>query len=120
MGSGQTWLRRSIRGVASSMYGLCERSSACRRPADGRIRRTGWPCRQRNWVGVLRPQEYVQGPAEKFFVDADKVGNLGSASIWVALHHLRASGKLKSGDNVLILGAEATKYLYGGFVYTHA
>lgn len=62
----------------------------------------------------------LQLPAEKFFVDADKVGNLGSASIWVALHHLRVSGKLKPGDNVLILGAEATKYLYGGFVYTHA
>lgn len=66
---------------------------------------------------ILAP--LLKVPAEKFFVDCDKVGNLGSASIWVALHHLRASGKLKTGDTVLVLGAEATKYLYGGFVYRH-
>lgn len=56
---------------------------------------------------------------EKFFVNGDRVGNLGSASIWVALDQLRKSGKLNAGDSVLILGAEATKYLYGGFLYVH-
>jgi 3-oxoacyl-[acyl-carrier-protein] synthase III len=58
-------------------------------------------------------------PPEKFIVDADRVGNLGSASIWVALHRLRASGRLRDGETVLVLGAEATKFLYGGFVYRH-
>jgi 3-oxoacyl-[acyl-carrier-protein] synthase III len=29
------------------------------------------------------------------------------------------SKKLKNGDKVLILGAETTKFLYGGFVYHH-
>ena len=57
--------------------------------------------------------------AKKVVVDADKLGNLGSAAIWVSLDRLRNSGKLQSGDKVLILGAEATKYMYGGFVYQH-
>ena len=59
-------------------------------------------------------------PKHKVLVDADQVGNLGSASIWVAFDRARKSGKLKSGDTVLVLGAEATKFMYGGFVYHHA
>ncbi len=58
-------------------------------------------------------------PAHKVVVCADVVGNLGSAAIWVALHRLRNSGRLHSGARVLVLGAESTKYLYGGFLYTH-
>ncbi len=58
-------------------------------------------------------------PEERFVIEADRVGNLGSASIWVALHRLRTSGRLSDGDTVLVLGAEATKYLYGGFLYRH-
>ena len=52
-------------------------------------------------------------------VTADRLGNLGSAAIWSALHDLRNSGRLRRGERVLVLGAEATKYLYGGFVYQH-
>ena len=51
--------------------------------------------------------------------NGDRLGNLGSASIWVALNELRSYGKLMAGDRVLVLGAEATQYLYGGFVYIH-
>ena len=54
-----------------------------------------------------------------FYGNAEQVGNLGSASIWVALHQLRISGLLQMGDRVLILGAEATQYMYGGFIYVH-
>lgn len=50
---------------------------------------------------------------------ADRLGNLGSAAIWVALDELIRSGKLTPGDRVLVLGAEASKYLFGGFIYTH-
>lgn len=56
---------------------------------------------------------------QRIIVDADKLGNLGSAAIWVSLDRLRQSGRLKEGDKVLVLGAEATKYLYGGFVFHH-
>ena len=58
-------------------------------------------------------------PRERVFCDAGAVGNLGSAAIWVALDRLRRSGRLAIGDRVLVLGAEATKYLYGGFLYVH-
>ncbi len=51
--------------------------------------------------------------------DAKSLGNLGSAAIWVSLAKLINSGALNSGDKVMVLGAEATKYLYGGFVYQH-
>jgi 3-oxoacyl-[acyl-carrier-protein] synthase-3 len=62
-------------------------------------------------------EEYLNIPAERIIVDADKIGNLGSAAIWLSLDRLRKSGRLKPGDKVLVLGAEATKYLYGGFVF---
>lgn len=52
-------------------------------------------------------------------VTADRLGNLGSAAIWTAFDDLRRSGSLEPGDKVLVLGAEATKFIYGGFVYTH-
>jgi len=47
------------------------------------------------------------------------MGNLGSAAIWAALADVLKHGLLNRGDKVLVLGAEATKYIYGGFVYTH-
>ncbi len=55
---------------------------------------------------------------DRFFVQADRVGNTGSAAIWLALDTLRRSG-LAPGQRVLALGAEATKYMYGGFAYDH-
>jgi 3-oxoacyl-[acyl-carrier-protein] synthase III len=55
----------------------------------------------------------------KVFVNAHQVGNMGSAAIWLALADVRKSGLLP-GHRVLALGAEATKFMYGGFVYDHA
>jgi len=57
--------------------------------------------------------------ASKIINDARHVGNLGSAAIWCSLSRLLQSGRLKRGDRVAILGAEATKYMYGGFIYHH-
>jgi 3-oxoacyl-[acyl-carrier-protein] synthase-3 len=56
--------------------------------------------------------------AKRIFVNADRVGNTGSAAIWVALHDLRA--RLLPGERICVLGAEATKYMFGGFLYVHA
>ena len=53
----------------------------------------------------------------KVFVNADSLGNTGSAAIWLALAELRSH--LDSGRRVLALGAEATKYMFGGFLYVH-
>ena len=63
--------------------------------------------------------QYLDVAEDKIINEAKFLGNMGSAAIWVCLDRLRRSGKLKTGDKVLVLGAEATKYLYGGFVYQH-
>ena len=52
-------------------------------------------------------------PAGPFFVNAGRVGNTGSAAIWIALDQARAAGARRT----LVLGAEATKYMHGGFIH---
>jgi 3-oxoacyl-[acyl-carrier-protein] synthase III len=54
----------------------------------------------------------------RIFVNADRIGNTGSAAVWLALAELRT--RLQAGDSVCVLGAEATKYIFGGFQYVHA
>jgi 3-oxoacyl-[acyl-carrier-protein] synthase III len=63
--------------------------------------------------------KWLDLPPDRVVCDAASLGNLGSAAIWVALDRLRRSGKLMPGDRVVVLGAEATKYMYGGLVYVH-
>jgi 3-oxoacyl-[acyl-carrier-protein] synthase III len=55
---------------------------------------------------------------ERIFVNADRLGNCGSAAIWIALADLRSTAPT-SGMRVLALGAEASKFIYGGFAYVH-
>lgn len=57
-----------------------------------------------------------QMPPSMFFGNGQRVGNLGSASIWGALDALLQSGQLVSGEEAWFLGAEATQYSFGGFV----
>ena len=56
-------------------------------------------------------------PLERVFVQADRIGNTGSAAIWIALDTLR--GEAAAGDTIVVLGAEASKHMYGGFAYRH-
>jgi 3-oxoacyl-[acyl-carrier-protein] synthase-3 len=51
---------------------------------------------------------------ERIFINADRVGNTGSAAFFVALDELRKSGHLRAGQIVVMGGAEATKWLCGG------
>jgi len=53
----------------------------------------------------------------RIFVNAGRLGNTGSAAIWLALAELRSV--LKPEESALVLGAEATKYMFGGFHYVH-
>jgi len=53
----------------------------------------------------------------RVFVNADRLGNTGSAAIRLALAELRSA--LEPGSSVLALGAEATKYMFGGLHYVH-
>jgi 3-oxoacyl-[acyl-carrier-protein] synthase III len=63
--------------------------------------------------------EHLGLPSERVVCEADALGNLGSAAIWVTLDRLRHSRRLAPNARVLVLGAEATKFLYGGFLYVH-
>jgi 3-oxoacyl-[acyl-carrier-protein] synthase-3 len=54
---------------------------------------------------------------QRVFVNAERLGNTGSAAVWLALAELRSG--LEAGASVLALGAEATKYMFGGFHYVH-
>jgi 3-oxoacyl-[acyl-carrier-protein] synthase III len=49
----------------------------------------------------------------RVFVQADQVGNTGSAAIWLAVDAARR--RLVRGETLLALGAEATKHMFGGF-----
>ncbi|WP_368389847.1 3-oxoacyl-ACP synthase III family protein [Sphingobium sp. AS12] len=64
----------------------------------------------------LQLASYFGLPDSRFFVNADRIGNTGSAAIWIALAELRAQGHAR-GSRTLVLGAEATKYMHGGFVH---
>lgn len=57
-------------------------------------------------------------PEKQVFANGGRVGNTGSAAIWLALAQLRAAG-LEQGATIAVVGAEATKYMYGGFHYVH-
>ena len=63
--------------------------------------------------------DYLNIPRERIINDARHWGNLGSAAIWASLNRLILSGRIQRGQRVLVLGAEATKYMFGGFVYQH-
>ncbi len=67
-------------------------------------------------IGALAAQ-YFGLKVDRVVVQANRTGNTGSAAIWIALAALRPS--LANGDNVVVLGAEASKFMFGGFAYRH-
>ncbi len=69
-------------------------------------------------IGVQVATHFGFDPARSFG-NARHVGNTGSAAMWLALDELR-HGALPSGQKALFLGAEATKYMHGGFVLERA
>ncbi|MBX9886132.1 MAG: hypothetical protein K2X68_14300, partial [Novosphingobium sp.] len=68
-------------------------------------------------IGMLAAAHFAL-PPEQMFVQADRIGNTGSAAIWIALDTLRA--KALPGEDIVVLGAEASKHMYGGFAYRQA
>lgn len=67
-------------------------------------------------IGMLAAAHFAL-PPEHVFVQADRIGNTGSAAIWIALDTLRAEAAPE--DRIVVLGAEASKHMYGGFAYRH-
>lgn len=51
-------------------------------------------------------------PAEKWFTNLDRVGNVGSASPYLMLEELMNSGKLIKGQNILMMIPESARFSY--------
>ncbi|MFK7812828.1 MAG: beta-ketoacyl-ACP synthase III [Maribacter sp.] len=54
----------------------------------------------------------VEIPFERWFLNLDRVGNMGSASIYVMLEELFNSGNLKKGDTILLSVPESARFSY--------
>lgn len=67
-------------------------------------------------IGTLAAAHF-ELPPDRLFVQADRIGNTGSAAIWIAFDTLRA--RARAEDTVVVLGAEASKHMFGGFAYRH-
>lgn len=51
-------------------------------------------------------------PMQRWFMNLDKVGNVGSASIYLMLEELMHSGNLKKGDKVMLSVPESGRFSY--------
>lgn len=51
-------------------------------------------------------------PYEKWFLNLSSMGNVGAASVYLMVHELYHSGKLKKGDNILLLVPESARFSY--------
>jgi len=49
---------------------------------------------------------------DKWFLNLEKVGNVGAGSIYIMLEELVDSGKLKKGDNILLHVPESARFAY--------
>ncbi len=54
----------------------------------------------------------IKMPWEKWFLNLEKVGNVGAASIFVMLEELVLSGSLKKGDTLLLHVPESARFSY--------
>jgi len=54
----------------------------------------------------------VDIPFERWFMNLDKLGNMGSASIYLMLEELFNSGNLKKGDTILLSVPESARFSY--------
>jgi 3-oxoacyl-[acyl-carrier-protein] synthase-3 len=54
----------------------------------------------------------VKIPWEKWFINLEKVGNIGAGSIYIMLEELVSSGNLKKGDTILLSVPESARFSY--------
>jgi 3-oxoacyl-[acyl-carrier-protein] synthase III len=60
----------------------------------------------------------VELPQEKWFVNLTSVGNIGAASIFIALEELMNSGKLKKGQKIALTVPESARFSFANAVLT--
>lgn len=51
-------------------------------------------------------------PEEKWFLNLSTMGNVGAASVYLMVHELFHSGRLKKGDRLLLLVPESSRFSY--------
>jgi 3-oxoacyl-[acyl-carrier-protein] synthase III len=51
-------------------------------------------------------------PYEKWFVNLSTMGNVGAASVYLMVHELFHSGRLKKGEKILLLVPESSRFSY--------
>ena len=51
-------------------------------------------------------------PFDKWFVNLSSMGNVGAASVYLMVHELFHSGKLKKGEKILLLVPESARFSY--------
>lgn len=62
--------------------------------------------------------EGMEIPEEKVFMNLSKVGNIGSAAIYVMLDELIKSGELKKGQKILSIVPESARFSYAIALFT--
>ncbi|MFF0572800.1 3-oxoacyl-ACP synthase III family protein [Streptosporangium saharense] len=100
---GLALFRAGFEALRSAGVGPREVSRYLTHQANGRL------------ASVLGPMLGVA--EERFHNCAADHGNTGSASTWIGLHSVREQRLLRPGEVLGVLGAEATKFMYGGFAY---
>ena len=63
-------------------------------------------------IDNILKQNGLEIPKEKWFVNLDRVGNVGAASIYLMLEEIDRSGILKAGDNLLLVVPESARFSY--------
>lgn len=63
-------------------------------------------------LNKLLAEKGLEIPMEKWFMNLATVGNVGAASIYLALEELMYSGKLKKGDKILLSVPESGRFSF--------
>jgi 3-oxoacyl-[acyl-carrier-protein] synthase-3 len=117
-GNGLPQFEHDFRNIRRYGPALFEQGAVAARALGVRLAEVDYlvPHQANGHVGAMAARQ-LGISAERVFGNAAVVGNTGSAAIWLAFDELRS--RLREGDSVLALGAEATAYLFGGFHYVH-
>lgn len=75
---------------------------------------------QANPAMIAADQEQLRAvgdfPVDRMYVTVDRVGNTGVAALFMAVDELNRAGHLNRGDLLMVIGGEASKWLYAGTV----
>lgn len=66
----------------------------------------------KNQIGEVMASIGIELPEHKWFYNLPKVGNVGSASPFLMLEEILNTGKLKKGDNILVMIPESARFSY--------